>query len=155
MLLYYTNYWHLGHKRKEKVLSAWLGSIELSMNSSSFKCCSNLSTFEPSSCGARGVHFGMEMCQGIWNWEKLLRAIHALAHSTPELVTVIEERERSCPELAAVTSGLPALATTRSGRASRGLTGQLLAKVRQHSQSTGAGVRGTGWFQRLGPVDFC
>lgn len=71
ILWYDTNYWHLGHQRKQKLLSAWFGSIELPMGSSSFKRCSNLSTFEPSSCGARGVHFLMEMCQGIWSWEKI------------------------------------------------------------------------------------
>ena len=137
MLWYDTNYWHLGYQRKEKVLSAWIGSIELSMSSSSFKCCSNLSTFEPSSCGARGVPFLMEMCQGIWNWEKLLCAIHALAHSASEHVTVIKKRERNCTELADVTDSLLALAGICSRRASWWITGWLLAKVPPHSAMPG------------------
>lgn len=44
MFWYNTNYWHLGHQRKEEVLSAWVGSTELSMSSSSFRSSSNLST---------------------------------------------------------------------------------------------------------------
>lgn len=115
------------------MLSAWIGSIELSMSSSSFKCCSNLSTFEPSSCSARGVHFLMEMRQGIWNREKLLCAIHALAHSASEHVTAIKKRERNCTELADVTGSLPALAWIRSWRASCRITASLLAEVPPYS----------------------
>lgn len=115
------------------MLSAWIGSIELSMSSSSFKCCSNLSTFEPSSCGARGVHFLMEMRQGIWNWEKLLCAIHALAHSASEHVTAIKKRERNCTELADVTGSLPELAWICSWRASCRITASLLAEVPPYS----------------------
>lgn len=104
--------------RKEKVLSAWIGSTELSVSSSNFKCCSNLSTFKPSSCRTRGVHFLMKMCQGTWNWEKLLCVIHALAHSTSEHVTAIKKRERNCTELEDVTGSLPVLAGICSWRVS-------------------------------------
>lgn len=150
MLWYDTNYGHLGHQRKEKVLSAWLGSIELSMSSSSFRCCSNLSACEPSSCGARGVHFLMEMRQSIRSWEKLLCARHALAHSAPEHVTAIKKRERNCTELAAVTGSLPALAWVCSGRASRRITGSLLAEVPPGSAAPSKSVGERGSLTDLG-----
>lgn len=161
MLWYDTNYWYLGHQRKQKVLSAWFGSIELSMGSSSFKCCSNLSTFEPSSCGARGVHFLMEMCQGIRSWEKLLYAIHALAHSVSEHVTAIKKSKRNCTELADVTGSLPALAGICSWRASWRITRSLLVEVPLHrtmldkarAQQQDHGEWGS--FRDFGPMGFC
>lgn len=88
------------------------------MSGSSFKCCSNLSALEPSSCGAKGAHFLMEMCQGIRNWEKLLFAIHALAQGASEHVTAIKKRERKCTELADVSGSVPALAGICSRRTS-------------------------------------
>lgn len=69
----------------------------------------------------------MEMCQGIWNGEELLYAIHALAHSASERVTAIKKVERNCTELADVTGSLPALAGICSQRASWGIKGLPLA----------------------------
>lgn len=60
----------------------------------------------------------MEMCQGIWNWGKLLYVIHALAQSASEHVIEIKKRERNYPELAGVTGSLPELARIYSQRAS-------------------------------------
>lgn len=114
-----TNYWHLGHERKRKVLSAlwkWFGSTELSM-SSMYKYCFILSTFEASICSMIGVPLLMDMCQGLWNREKLLYAMHALAHRVSKHVTAIK-KERNCTELADVTGSLLVLARICSGRVS-------------------------------------
>lgn len=130
------------------MLSAWFGRAELSMSSSSFKCCSNLSTLEPSSCSVRGVHFLMEMCQGIWNGEELLYAIHALAHSASEHVTAIKKGERNCTELADDTGSLPVLAGICSKKASWGIKGLLLAagaSMQQNARAQQPECRGMGW----------
>lgn len=112
------------------------------MSGSSSKCCSNLSALEPPTCGVRGAHFLMEICQGIPCAKACFLQCMPWHGVLLNMSQWLKKRERKCPELADVSGSVPVLAGVCSQRPSCWILGSLLAEVPVHRAVLDKGHRG-------------